>query len=295
MKTSLVRMYTNDNLELVGMLYEPDLKASEQARRVVVHVHGMAGNFYENSFLDYFAQTLTTHGVAFLTFNNRGNEFIKDLYVQKDGKRFTRRIGNTYERFEESVLDIQAALAYVRARGYKTTHLSGHSLGASKVAYFAHITAQANLASLIFLAPADMQGMAKADAQYERDIAAAREMIAQGKGDEIMPFIVWGDSYLSASTYMSISGPESHVAFPFHLHAPEELKTISGITLPMLAIMGSADFAASIPVPEALDIFKKACVASPRAEAVLLGEANHGYVGYEQKCADEVVRWVNTH
>lgn len=295
MKTSLVRLYTEDHLELVGLLYEPELKMGEHAQRVVVHVHGMAGNFYENSFLDYLAQTLTAHGVAFLTFNNRGTEFIKDVYIQKDGKRFTRRIGNTYERFEDCVIDIQAALTYVRKRGYNTIHLSGHSLGASKVAYAASTIPGIAIESLIFLAPADMQGMALADAQYERDIATARKMIVQGKGDEIMPFIVWGDSYLSAATYMSISGPDARVAFPFHQHAPEALKTVSSIKSPMLAIMGTTDFAASIPVPEALEIFKKACVASPRAEAILLGEANHGYVGYEQKCADEVVRWINTH
>ena len=81
MKVSTKRIYTKDGIELFGLLYEPDSKSNT----VLVHVHGMGGNFYENKFLDAIAETLTSNGIAFFTFNNRGCEFIKDLYEVKDG------------------------------------------------------------------------------------------------------------------------------------------------------------------------------------------------------------------
>ena len=51
MKTSLHRITTSDGIELVGLLYEPEVAT----KKILVHVHGMAGNFYENKFLDAIA------------------------------------------------------------------------------------------------------------------------------------------------------------------------------------------------------------------------------------------------
>lgn len=47
MKQELVRMSSVDNIEMVGMLYEPEAKSN----RIVIHLHGLCGNFYENKFL----------------------------------------------------------------------------------------------------------------------------------------------------------------------------------------------------------------------------------------------------
>ncbi len=55
MKTSLQRLQTKDGIELVGLMYEPDAGSKE----ILVHVHGMSGNFYENTFLDAIAKKLT--------------------------------------------------------------------------------------------------------------------------------------------------------------------------------------------------------------------------------------------
>ena len=50
MKQQLVRMNSMDNIEMVGILYEPN----EKSNKIVIHVHGLCGNFYENRFLDTF-------------------------------------------------------------------------------------------------------------------------------------------------------------------------------------------------------------------------------------------------
>ena len=70
MKTKLVRVVTSDKLVLHGVLYTPE-KGTD---KVVVHIHGMGGNFYENHFVDLMAEEFTKNGVAFLTGNNRGHE-----------------------------------------------------------------------------------------------------------------------------------------------------------------------------------------------------------------------------
>lgn len=61
MKQELIRMSSIDNIEMVGILYEPE----EKSNNIVIHVHGLCGNFYENRFLDVLAKTYTNKGYSF--------------------------------------------------------------------------------------------------------------------------------------------------------------------------------------------------------------------------------------
>ena len=287
MKTSLKRIHAEDGLELVGLLYEPD----QVTKKILVHVHGMAGNFYENKFLDYIAETLTKSGVAFFTFNNRGCEMVKDLHKLENGERKMVRIGNAHEIFEDSKMDIQAAIDFVKTTGFDEIHLSGHSLGSPKVAYYA--AENGNLKSVIFLSPADMVGLFVADKNFKRDMALARKMIDEGKGDELIPFpVLWDDSQLSAKTYISLGSSDSKVAI-FSLHDPKDpLTVLSKIRVPTLSLMGMKDDAQLVPIEEALEKITKALTNSPKAESYILGDADHGYNGYEQQLADELLKWI---
>ncbi len=188
-----------DGIELVGLLYEPELQDGARAEKVLVHVHGMAGNFYENLFLDFMAHTLTEAGIAFLAFNNRGCEFAKDLTKIEGNKRNFARIGNAREIFEDCVVDIKAAIDFVASKNFSQIHLSGHSLGAPKVAYYVAETKDNRLSSVVFMSPSDMVGLIRSDKNYQRDIEMARQMCADGKGDEMLPFpVLWDNTPLSA-------------------------------------------------------------------------------------------------
>lgn len=289
MKTSFQRIITKDNLELAGLLYEPETST----QKVLVHVHGMAGNFYENKFLDAIAQTLTSNGVAFFAFNNRGCELIKDLYKIEDGKRNIVRVGNAYEMFEDSALDIRAAIDFVSSKGFSDIHLSGHSLGAPKVANYSAEENDERLSSVIFLSPSDMVGLTKMDKNYERDLSTAKQMVADGKGDELLPFpVLWDQSPLSAKTYISLGDKDSKVAI-FNFHNPEDsLPVLSKISIPVLAVMGRKDDALVISIEETMDRLKKASVNSPNAEVNILGDADHGYNSYEQNLAEAIYIWI---
>lgn len=47
MKQELVRINSIDGIEQPGILYTPN----EYTNKIVIHVHGLNGNFYENRFL----------------------------------------------------------------------------------------------------------------------------------------------------------------------------------------------------------------------------------------------------
>jgi alpha-beta hydrolase superfamily lysophospholipase len=288
METSFNRICTKDGLELAGLLYESE----KPNGKILVHVHGMGGNFYENKFLDFIAQELTANGIALFTFNNRGCELAKDLYKIEGNKRNIVRIGNSYEKFEDSALDIKAAIDFALSKGFSEIHLSGHSLGGPKIAYYSAELNDNRIKSLIFISPADMVGLAKKDKDYQRDIDTAKKMIADGKGEELMPFLVWDENYLSADTYMSISSETSKVAI-FNFYDPKDLlPVLSKIKIPALTIMGSKDGALVIPIKETMNRIKKAMVSSPNVETNILGDADHQYNDYGQQLADSIRSWI---
>lgn len=301
MRTSLHRIITEDRLELVGLLYEPESETSS-VKKVLVHVHGMAGNFYENKFLDAIAKTLTDNGISFVTFNNRGCEFVKDLIqvtdVENDGKITQKisikRIGDTYEKFEDCRMDIKAFIDFAEKKGFSEIHLSGHSLAGPKTAYYITETGDTRVSSVLFISPADMVGLAKADINFERDITTAQKMIAEGRGEEIMPFILWGDSYLSANTFMSLGDDASKVNIFNLYNKKSSLPVLAQISIPTITIMGRKDNALTVSIDELINRVKGALINSSKVEGVILGDAGHGYSNYEQPLADEILRWMKS-
>ena len=102
MKQELVRINSIDGIEQVGILYAPNIFTN----KIVIHVHGLNGNFYENKFLDTLAETYTNKNYAFLTFNNRGKDYISEF--QKGETSII--IGGSLERFKDCLLDIEGVI-----------------------------------------------------------------------------------------------------------------------------------------------------------------------------------------
>lgn len=290
MKTSFDRIYTSDGLELHGLLYEPDTGT----KSVLVHVHGMGGNFYENKFLDFVAKKLTDDGFAFCVFNNRGCEFLKDTYRIVDGKEPEMvRVGTTYEKFEDSLLDIKASIDFVEERGFSDVHLSGHSLGCPKVAYYMAETSDSRVKSLLLLSPSDMLGLVRANKeQFEKEITEAKRLVADNKGDMILSEWVWGEYPVSASTYLSLFDDNAKDAI-FNFHNPKDkLETLEKITVPTYAVMGSKDDALVVSIEETFSRLEAALTSSPKKKTEILGDANHDYRGHEQEIANAVAGWL---
>ena len=288
MKTSLHRILTEDKIELVGLLYEPEEKTS----KILVHVHGMAGNFYENSFLDFIAKTLTDAGVAFATFNNRGTEYIKDLVKNENGRKKLVTIGNAFEKFEDCVIDIKAQIDFVEQKGFSEIHLSGHSLAGPKTIFYTSQTQDPRLKSLILLSPADMVGLVRAEKNYVEDLALAETMIKEGKGDELIPRKVWWECYLSANAFKSLGDESSPVALLNLYNPADKLSALGKVTIPTFTVMGKKDSALTVPIEELMKRIAEALTSSPKIETKILGDANHGFDSYEQQLADAMRDWL---
>ena len=109
MSYPLVQIKTKDGLWLHGLFLE-----SKNVKAVFLNIHGTASNFYEERFIEVFANTFIPEGISVLSTNNRGAG-VYDSW---------QKSGAAVERFEDCVLDIDAWVELLLEKNYSTIFLS---------------------------------------------------------------------------------------------------------------------------------------------------------------------------
>lgn len=285
MNTQLVRVRTADGLELHGLLWEPPTPP----RLAVLHLHGLAGNFYENPFVEAMARALTETGVGFCSVNTRGHDYLADVLVERDGTVDSVRVGGAYDPVEDAGLDIEAWLGLLAGDGYEVV-LQGHSLGALKAARYAE-RGDPRVIGLVLLSAPDVFGLDLAvhgEARSAELLDLARRRVAEGRGDDLLPADALDGYLLSARTYLAMFGPGTPVAL-FDRQGRARLD----VEVPVFAAYGTEDEPIVAPPAEALGSLTAAVDGPPVDTAVFEG-AGHSYLGFEPTVAAAVADWVAT-
>jgi len=287
MNTKFIRIITEDQLILQGLIYEP----AKPSNKAYLHIHGMAGNFYENRFLDAMAEEITSAGYAFLSINTRGHDIIADFPIVGSEEKY-KRIGDAYEIFEECLLDIKPAIDYLQKNGYAEIILCGHSLGAVKVAYYVAKTQDGRVKKLILMSPPDMVGLAEKESNHNDLLRQAQKMISEDRGGELLPFKIWDWCYLSANTYVNMNTRDYPVDV-FNTYDKNKSSILSEIKIPVFAFLGGKDDAAILPIGEALETIKVKAINAPIFDTDIIEGAPHSYFNRESIMAKKIVEWLN--
>ena len=284
----LISTQTDDGLELAGLLAEPDAKNT-----LIVHVHGMQGNFYEHA--GPYAEAYATKGISFLAGENRGADIVKWFDTNSAGKV----IGGAYEVFEDCCYDIKAWVDYAERLGYRNVWLSGHSLGAIKTAYYLCQTKDPRIAGLIFLSPPDNQGLVR-DPDGAADHAVcypeAQRLRAGGQGHQLLSHMLWGDKVLSADTYVNLFSEESPSNI-FHYYDPNRSwAVVNEISVPVMAFSGTKDDGI-VPVMdphEAMTLLVGQLIRAPKVKTEVLDNAEHSFKGFEAQIVDHAASFISS-
>lgn len=271
MREKLVRINSADGLEMPGILYSPE----HETDKLVVHVHGINGNFYENRFLDYIAEVYTDCGYAFVTFDNRGKGYGSDRYRGNE----LIYTGAMFERFEDCLPDLDGVLNWADTNGYKNIILHGHSYGCNKVLYYYAKRKSPNISRIIILAPCDVSGLLKAATPveiYEKAVSDADRLIAAGKPDELISFPFFATGRVSAGTFAAdfMTGGENDF-LRYREGAEYDCGFLKDIDVPVFACFGSIDnLVLSQPAETVIGYLehnlKEVCTA-------VVDGANHGF------------------
>lgn len=284
MKTFFQRITTEDGLELHGLLFEPEKRTA----KALIHIHGWAGNFYENKFIDYIAKKATSEGFAFLTFNNRGAGIIND-FIRREGLKVNYlRVGGSLENFKNCIFDIKAIVDFLSDKGYEKMILQGHSLGCQKALFYDNKTKDKRINGLVLLAPVDDISFTKRELKdrYEEGLKIAREMAKEGR--DYKPVPEWMAFYpcLNGDMFLSVADPDSNSGKLFNY--PGQLEAVKSINCQALVIFGSEDDYQADP-EDKLRILKENI---KNCDIKLLQNAGHGFVGFEEELSSEIVNWL---
>ncbi len=286
----LVSTTTSDGLTLNGLLSAPVQKTDT----IIIHTHGMSGDFYLNSFYPDMYEKYSAHNIAFLAGENRGTHTIKEFNTESGVKYY----GNAYEVFEDCVYDIQAWIDLAKSQGYKNIWLQGHSLGTSKIVYYLSNIKAAPIAGIILISPSDMIGLVH-DPICQKDIQVlypeAKELVSTGIPDQLLSHFLWEEVSLSAKTFLNFFQEPTNLAIFNYMRPDLGWQKINPISIPVLAITGTQDFGiVSVVDPfKAMEKLKSELKKSPRVRTLVFENAEHDFQGFGDQIVSEVIKFIS--
>ncbi len=288
MVVDFIRFKAADSVELRGWL------SNENSDVAAIHLHGMSGNGYENHFLDNLRAMFSKNSISLFTIDSRGsgmmNSFWKGGNTNSWGEG-TKLGGSCFEIFEESELDIQGAVDYLKTLGKTRFILLGHSLGGSKVVNYLVTKNRPEVIAAILLAPTDMVGWANTDPNNQTYLQKAKKLMAEGKGEELVGAECWIDKTpLSAQTYPTIC----EAGRPVDIYGDKNGKTPLGmIEIPTLIVYGSADIGITkVDGSMGKWLGRVNKIKNKNTQISVIQDSSHSFKSYEDKLSDSVEKFL---
>lgn len=294
MLTNTLVILATDGTKMQALHYT----GGKEKKRIIIHVHGMAGNFYENPFMEEIAANCKEVGIDYMCFNNRGHDYIADCErVHTEGSEFYNG-GGAYENFTECIYDIEGAIRWAILEGYSDIFLEGHSSGSNKIVYSLDKLGLSNdmmkkVKGLILISPCDDIGVYQSEISNEdRDSSfkMAKSFMNNGEENALMPLGTFFDYLLSAKTFLECFVEDSPLdMFPYRRGNIKDTN-MSKIEIPKLILFGdNGDFVLQ-EFDEIRDIYKQSAIQN--YEICVINNANHSYKGCEKKLAENIVKWI---
>jgi len=251
-RPEFVRYNTEDQSVLQALLWVPD----DSVKTAVIYVASATGGFCGTHDLSPIAKAITDKGYAFMTPN-------------------VRTIGDpngwTYARFADCVLDVDAGVNFLKGRGFDNFILVGHSIGGTRAIYYWVQRREPTIRALVFMGSiissygeAQLRWSEEKKAEYEMFLEKVREMVRQGKGEEVVTF---NDFFkfpvppmmtAAARTVLDIFGAP-------HECPSSTVKYGDQVTIPALVVHSKDD---DIAVPKNAEAIHASLTASPRKDLI---------------------------
>jgi dipeptidyl aminopeptidase/acylaminoacyl peptidase len=288
----LVTLAAEDG-EVHDALFEIDERAARARRRAtgrrtaIVHVHGIMGNFLVGT-LRFYPAPLARAGLPVLVIETR---------MANVGQLFGQAI------FEEAIRDVEAAVRWLRERGYDTIVLSGYSSGATLATRFAATHHVPDLRGLVCLGnpwglPQSMQRRAErfdASPGYDELVETVRRAIGadpdaperdrlfvveRSRGATARPI---DSEVYTYRTWWHSRGPAATSAMAF--------RQIGQVWAPILLVQGTDDEV--VLFEEAVALARVARAAgNPDVTVMRIDGVGHSFKGGEIPTLDAVISWL---
>jgi len=277
-----VTLFADDGTQLDGALYVPIDEAAAQGTRQVAMIvsHGAMGSF-DSSIPKIMGLQASPLGFPVLALNRRD--------WGPDG-------GGGAVLFEDATLDIGVGIELLDALGYREVYVAGHSQGTQNATVYPSFSMDPRVAGVGLYGTVDDGRSTAQDLlfqlTYDQDVVLAKQLIAEGRGDDIVawPTIFEVDLFRSPNNYLSFWGPDT-------LSVVE--REITRLEVPALLMRADGDNF----TPDAMsqNVMAAADAAGIDATYVVLdypfpltdfGGNAHGFVGVEREMMRTTLTWL---
>ncbi|OGG31206.1 hypothetical protein A3A63_02530 [Candidatus Gottesmanbacteria bacterium RIFCSPLOWO2_01_FULL_46_9] len=284
----LVETITKDKLIHQGIFYKP----TKSNGRAILWVHGLTGKFYGDvAIMNTFAEACDMLGFGFASFNTRGHDMVTGFHTVGVPNRY-RTVGAGYEKFEECVYDIDAAVSFLVSQGFSEVVLVGHSTGANKVCFYAATQKNPHVIGVVLSGSlSDRLDPLVPKEKREKDLSAAKNFIKAGRGNELM----FGFHFfpMTPKRYISIFEAGSTEDTFDYGDAKPKMTYFSQIQLPVMVVLPGADEYADRPIEDIKKVFDDHAT-SKRYHSTIIPGAVHKLHGKESEAAMAICDWVMT-
>ena len=189
----LIRVKTPRGLELKGAMFGNCFIDS-----VVIIMSGICSNVFQNDLLFYTGELLSKNNTACII-GHAMDAFSCFAYSDFSiGKQ--KHAGVFNDDFSLVYEDVESYVKYAKELGFKKIVLAGHSLGSNKIIHYLGNTKDDYVDYFIVSAPVDLAHWFKVMPNIDACIEKAKEFAADGRGDEILPYLFGGFSPMCANT-----------------------------------------------------------------------------------------------
>ena len=276
--------YTGDGLRLQSTLWRG--KTNDIC---VICIHGMGENVIENYFANIIGNKLSNNNISFMYGHTRGYSHINDIFT-KDGT--CKRIGTTYEIFEECIYDIDLWVNKAMEFGYKRIILMGHSLGCNKVIYYLsnnHLKKVCNIDSIILASAPDLRGKLQTSIKnYDKLIAEAKENVDNKNPKKILSSSIYNWYDLSSQTFLSLYSKDSKCNNLPIKDNEKVFEQLSVIDIPILTFSGEHEH----KLYHKMDLIKEKAISCKDFTYNIIKGTGHVYTDKEKEVADVIINWI---
>ena len=273
---TIVYSTTQDGLDLKGALIRPPHEEPE-SRPLLVWVHTRQQGFAEPEYVG-IGRRLAATGHHFLTVETRGHDF-GAWYRTPEGPTLQ---GSAWEHFSDCVLDLDAWVGAAAAMGYERVVLIGHGFGGAKCLHF---QAQRQLDEVAALVLAS-SGASVRDKLPPGLEDRARAMVAEGRGQDLLPFNTTGQHYastVSAQYYLARSIMRAE------LYGNSDIPpAIARIRCPVIAWYGTQEARKNRDVHAFLNWLRESAVLASATDFAMIEGLDFFYKGTERIIAQHL-------
>jgi pimeloyl-ACP methyl ester carboxylesterase len=280
----LLRLTADDGYPLDAALFEPRTANPVAASPVaaLVHLHGKGGNFYTGAGR-FIPERTQDQPIVHLALNMRFHDlgYTRDDLPTPDFMSGDVPVaGGYWEQISAGHLDVAAAVGFLRDQGHKRVFVLGHSSGG----YYAvdYAARGDDVSGLVLLSPLTTNRTAlprwfPRPGELDEALSLARKMIAEGRGDHLIPLTSWYYAISARSLVERAADPE---------HAWEQ--SLARLTCPVLLLWGESESRHGLWSGIADRI------ARPGVRRVSLPGSEHNYAGFEAEVTKAVADFVTT-